>query len=114
MRKYPDRQKGANNLEHDQDFYPMVNPKIKGQSGKSQSKSSSCELLSSELISILESDDTLDLPIGLRKCTRTCTKYPLCNFLSYQNLSPLFQTLFYLKIVLCCQSKEYTGSSKSS
>ena len=34
VRKYPDRQKGANNLEHDQDFNPMVNPTIKGQSGK--------------------------------------------------------------------------------
>ena len=30
----------------------------------------------------------LDLPIAIRKGTRTCTKHPLHLFLSYSNLSP--------------------------
>lgn len=30
----------------------------------------------------------LDLPIALRKGTRTCTQHPLCLSLTYQNLSP--------------------------
>ena len=86
VRKYSDRQKGANNLEHDQDSNPMANPEVEG---KSQSKSN--KSFPSEPVSILELDDTLDLPIAFRKGTRTCTKYHLCNFLSYQNLSPSFK-----------------------
>ncbi|KAH9763107.1 protein kinase domain-containing protein [Citrus sinensis] len=32
----------------------------------------------------------LDIPIALRKGTRSCAKYPLSNFVSYHNLSPPF------------------------
>jgi len=40
-------------------------------------------------------DQNLDLPIALRKGTRTCTKqplYPLSNFLSFENFSPTHKT----------------------
>ncbi|XP_038895108.1 uncharacterized mitochondrial protein AtMg00820-like [Benincasa hispida] len=36
-------------------------------------------------------DTTLDMPIPLRKGTRSCTKYPLHSFLTYNNLSPGFK-----------------------
>lgn len=47
--------------------------------------------MSSEPVSMLESDETLNPPTALKKGTRTCTNNPLCNFLSYQSLSPSFQ-----------------------
>lgn len=29
----------------------------------------------------------LDIPIAVRKCVRTCTQHPICNFASYKGLS---------------------------
>ena len=53
-------------------------------SGNSDSNPS-CELNSnSQVLS------DLDMPIALRKGTRSCAKYPLSNFVSYHNLSPSF------------------------
>jgi len=40
-------------------------------------------------------DQNLDLPIALRKGTRTCTQqpfYPLSNFLSFEKFSPTHKT----------------------
>ena len=34
---------------------------------------------------------SLDMPITLRKCARTCTKHSMCNYMSYSNLSPKFR-----------------------
>ncbi|KAL0560616.1 hypothetical protein IC582_001025 [Cucumis melo] len=34
---------------------------------------------------------SLDIPIALRKGTRSCTKHPICNYVSYDNLSPQFR-----------------------
>ncbi|KAA0054261.1 reverse transcriptase [Cucumis melo var. makuwa] len=34
---------------------------------------------------------SLDLPIALRKGTRSCTKYSISNYVSYENLSPQFR-----------------------
>ncbi|KAA0048249.1 reverse transcriptase [Cucumis melo var. makuwa] len=34
---------------------------------------------------------SLDIPIALRKGTRFCTKHPICNYVSYDNLSPQFR-----------------------
>ncbi|XP_038899725.1 uncharacterized protein LOC120086968 [Benincasa hispida] len=36
-------------------------------------------------------DTILDMPIALRKETRSCTKYPMHSFLTYSNLSPIFK-----------------------
>ncbi|KAL4030379.1 hypothetical protein IC575_008615 [Cucumis melo] len=38
-----------------------------------------------------EYDPSLDIPIALRKGTRSCTKHPICNYVSYDNLSPQFR-----------------------
>ena len=37
--------------------------------------------------SVSNSSSQLDLPIALRKGVRSCTKYPLSNFVSYKNVS---------------------------
>ena len=37
------------------------------------------------------SDLTTDLPIAHRKGTRSCTRFPISNYLSYANLSPSFR-----------------------
>ena len=37
-----------------------------------------------------ESSD-LDIPIALRKGTRTCTKFPIAKYMSYKKLSPLYR-----------------------
>ncbi|KAL0560758.1 hypothetical protein IC582_001171 [Cucumis melo] len=36
-------------------------------------------------------DPSLDLPIALRKGTRSCTKHSISNYASYENLSPQFR-----------------------
>ncbi|KAL0561520.1 hypothetical protein IC582_001950 [Cucumis melo] len=38
-----------------------------------------------------EYDPSLDILIALRKGTRSCTKHPICNYVSYDNLSPQFR-----------------------
>ena len=38
-----------------------------------------------------EYDPSLNIPIALRKCTRSCTKHLICNYVSYDNLSPQFR-----------------------
>ncbi|KAA0025328.1 cysteine-rich RLK RECEPTOR-like protein kinase [Cucumis melo var. makuwa] len=38
-----------------------------------------------------EYDLSLDIPIALRKGTRSCTKHPICNYVSYDNLSLQFR-----------------------
>ena len=38
-----------------------------------------------------EYDPSLNIPIALRKDTRSCTKHPICNYVSYDNLSPQFR-----------------------
>ena len=41
--------------------------------------------------SLVNSNKSVDLTIALRKGTRSCTKHPIYNFLSYNSLSPSFQ-----------------------
>ena len=36
-------------------------------------------------------DPSLDLPIALRKGTRSFTKHSICNYVSHENLSPQFR-----------------------
>ncbi|KAL0556912.1 hypothetical protein IC582_005429 [Cucumis melo] len=39
-----------------------------------------------------EYDPSLEIPIALRKGTKSCTKHPICNYVSYDNLSPQFRS----------------------
>lgn len=59
------------------------------------------------LIPVISSLD-LDIPIALRKGTRTCTKYPIAKYLSYKKLSKTHKA-FTLKISHVC-SKKHLGS----
>ena len=36
-------------------------------------------------------DPSLDIPNVLRKGTRSCTKHTICNYVSYESLSPQFK-----------------------
>ncbi|KAA0052307.1 reverse transcriptase [Cucumis melo var. makuwa] len=36
-------------------------------------------------------DPSLDMPIALRKGTRSCMKHSMCNYISYSSLSPTFK-----------------------
>ena len=38
-------------------------------------------------------DPSLDIPIVLREGTKSCTKHPICNYVSYDNLST-FQSFY--------------------
>ena len=38
-----------------------------------------------------EYDSSLDIPIAPSRGTRSCTKHPICNYVSYDNLSPQFR-----------------------
>lgn len=40
---------------------------------------------------VFENNDSDDRPIALKKGTRTCTKHPICNFVSFEHLSPAYQ-----------------------
>ena len=49
-----------------------------------------------------------DLPIALRKSTRSSTAHPISNFISYDSLHPIFRT-FTLSISSESLSKNYQG-----
>ncbi|XP_038880843.1 uncharacterized protein LOC120072531 [Benincasa hispida] len=55
---------------------------------------------------------SLDLPITLRKGTRSCTKYPLQSYLSYNNLSPVFKALTTSLGTITIPSKCSNGDSR--
>ena len=38
-----------------------------------------------------EYDPSLDILVALRKGTKFCTKYLICNYVSYDNLTPQFR-----------------------
>ena len=40
---------------------------------------------------IIKYDPSLELPIALRKGTRSCTKHSISNYVSYENLSQQFR-----------------------
>ena len=48
---------------------------------------------------VSNSIDNLNLPIALKKGNRQCTQHPLSNFVSFDNLSPIwFEAILGLKI----------------
>ena len=40
-----------------------------------------------------QNDSDLDIPIAVRKGISSCTKYPISNYLSYNNLSSSYRAL---------------------
>ncbi|TYK02020.1 reverse transcriptase [Cucumis melo var. makuwa] len=56
-----------------------------------QSKTSNLLEIKGHKWKLDEYNPSLDLPIALRKCTRSCTKHPICNYVSYDNLSSQFR-----------------------
>ena len=54
---------------HCQEFEPKVNPPVD------------------------QNVSDVDMPIALRKGTRSCTQHPIANFISYTKLSPVFRPL---------------------
>lgn len=93
MRKLSKREKETNNLEHSLEYAPRTNMEDEDQSGNTQPNSN--HIPNSD--PIFELDKTSEMLIALRKDTRTSTKYPMYNFLSYQSLFPSFQA-FTLKL----------------
>ena len=54
-----------------------------------------------------DSSNDLDLPIAHQKGTRTCTKHPLFNFVSYSHLSPSYKAFVSLFLFLTMFMKHY-------
>ncbi|KAL4036983.1 hypothetical protein IC575_000564 [Cucumis melo] len=54
-------------------------------------ETSNCEAEQGHTRKLDEYDPSLDIPIALRKGTRSCTKHPICNYVSSDNLSPQFR-----------------------
>ena len=50
-------------------------------------------------------DPSLDIPIALKKDTRSCTKHLICNYVSYESLSPQFRAF--------TTGRDYTMIAKS-
>ena len=56
--------------------------------------SNSLDSIKTNTLFIIDSSsqtEQLDIPIALRKGTKTCTKHPISKFLSYAKLSPTYQ-----------------------
>ena len=52
------------------------------------------------LENIRKYDSSIDLPIVLRKGTRSCTKHSISNYVSYENLSPQFKAFIVVLTIL--------------
>ena len=87
-RKYPRQEDRVPDPKQSQEPEPMTDLVNEAQSGNSLPEP---QKIVSNRESLVESDTSADLPIALRKGTRSCTKHPLYNFLSYKSLSPSFQ-----------------------
>ena len=46
-------------------------------------------------------DPSLDMPIALRKGTKSCMKHSMCNYMSYSNLSPNLGCLLQVSTMFC-------------
>ncbi|KAI3450101.1 hypothetical protein Pfo_006766, partial [Paulownia fortunei] len=76
-RNQPQGNKYSAESQHCHEPNPVVYESI-NNSGNSNSSSS-------------HDHDNLELPIALRKGTRTCTLHPISNFVTYKKLSPSFR-----------------------
>ena len=65
-----------------------VEEKNNGDKTEDRAETSSSEVKEGHTGKLDEYDPSLDILIALRKDTRSCTKHPICNYISYNNLSP--------------------------
>ena len=63
---------------------------LREDQGNSPSPSLNISPDTSPIVEPTSQTNDLDIPIALRKGTRTCTKYPIQKFVSYSKLSPSF------------------------
>ncbi|CAM8951545.1 unnamed protein product [Rhodiola kirilowii] len=73
------RKKGGSNPQHRQESDQRLDHEVHDDCSYSQGNFES------------NHSSKLDLPIALRKGTRSCTKYPLSNFVSYKSISPSYR-----------------------
>ncbi|EOY19350.1 Uncharacterized protein TCM_044423 [Theobroma cacao] len=73
-------------------FFINTKPKLKPQTNQNSTENPSNlnTLANSKLAHFEFSMSDLDIPIANCKGIRTCTKYPIANFVSYKNMSPTF------------------------
>ncbi|KAL4021901.1 hypothetical protein IC575_020727 [Cucumis melo] len=69
-----------------------VEEKKNGDETKARTETSNNEAEQGHTGKLDKYDPSLDLPIALRKGTRSCTKHSISNNVSYENLSPQFRT----------------------
>ena len=87
---YVDNKMGENNRSN------IVVPEDMGEKGNVDEIEIMAETVADEAkqdnsSNLDEYDPSLDVPIMLRKGTRSCTKYSIYNYVSYDNLSPQFK-----------------------
>ncbi|KAL4011538.1 hypothetical protein IC575_028598 [Cucumis melo] len=72
-------------------FLKNVEEKNSGDETEVRTETSNNEAEQGHTGKIDECDLSLNLPIALRKGTRSCTKHSISNYVSYKNLSPQFR-----------------------
>lgn len=105
--KARERQDNIQQQSHEQDLRP--NQETRNFTSTDQD--------SSQAITKLTNSNIIDLPITQRKGVRSCTIYPLSNFLANKNLSPIFFALIsqidyirfqmmYMKLQRCLNGRK--------
>ncbi|KAL0560174.1 hypothetical protein IC582_000571 [Cucumis melo] len=81
----------SENDKSDVDVLENMEEKNRDDETEVRIETSNCEAEQGHTRKLDEYDPSLDIPIALRKGTRSCTKHPICNYVSYDNLSPQFR-----------------------
>ncbi|KAA0062437.1 putative mitochondrial protein [Cucumis melo var. makuwa] len=81
----------SENDRSDADFLENMDEKNHGDETEVRIETSNDEAEQGHTRKHDEYDPSLDLPITLRKGTRSCTKHSISNYVSYENLSPQFR-----------------------
>ncbi|KAL0557270.1 hypothetical protein IC582_005796 [Cucumis melo] len=79
------------NYRYDVVVLENMEEKNRGDETKVRIETSNDEAEQGHTRKLDEYDPSLDIPIALRKDTRSCTKHLICNYVSYDNLSPQFR-----------------------
>ncbi|KAL0561525.1 hypothetical protein IC582_001955 [Cucumis melo] len=81
----------SENDRSDLDVLENMEEKNRGDETEVRIETSNDEAKQDHTRKLNEYDLSIDILIVLRKCTRSCTKHPICNYVSYDNLSPQFR-----------------------
>ncbi|KAA0052320.1 reverse transcriptase [Cucumis melo var. makuwa] len=86
----------TNNMTSENDRFDVyvlqnVKEKNRGDETKVKIETSNNEAEQGHTGKLDEYDPSLDIPIALRKGTKSCTKHPIYNYVSYDNLSLQFR-----------------------